>query len=109
MRIRRTCGEVVNENTDFSTFKWKVGLRFPNRDAFKKTIIKYVVTNDRNLSFVVNNKNKQQRLGVKCLLGCPFRLYASWDSWRACFVVKSIDCEHSCNRNIETNKQMKST
>ena len=41
VRRRRTCGEVVNENTDFSTFKWKVRLRFPNRDAFKKAIPKY--------------------------------------------------------------------
>ena len=105
---KKTCGEVVNKNINFSTFQWKVGLRFPNRDAFKKAIAKFAVTNGRNLSFVVSNKNRQQRLGVKCFPGCPFRLYASWDSLRACFVVKSIDCEHSCNRNLETNKQMKS-
>ena len=59
----RTYGEVVNENTDFSTFQWKVGLRFPNRDAFKKATAKYVVTNGRNLSFVVNNKNRHKDLG----------------------------------------------
>ena len=74
---RRTCGDVVNENTNFSIFQWKVGLRFPNRDAFKKVVVKFVITNGRNLSLVVSNKNMQQRLGVKCLLGCPFRLYAS--------------------------------
>lgn len=33
--------EIVDENTNFSTFKWKVGLRFPNRDAFRRTIAKY--------------------------------------------------------------------
>ena len=77
VRSRRTCGEVVNENTDFSTFKWKVVLRFPNKDAFKKAIAKYVVTNGRNLTFVISNKNRQQRLGVKCFPGCPFRWYAS--------------------------------
>ena len=99
----------MNENTNVSIFQWKVGLRFPNKYAFKKVIAKFVVTNGRNLSFVVNNKNRQQRLGVKCLSGCPFRLYAYWDSLRACFVVKSVDGEHSCNINIEANKQMKST
>ena len=58
MPSRRTCEEVVKENTNFSTFQWKVGLRFPNRDAFKKAIAKYAVTNGKNLSFVVSNKNR---------------------------------------------------
>ena len=35
-RKMRSKGLVVNENTDFSTFKWKVGLRFPNIDAFQR-------------------------------------------------------------------------
>ena len=61
------------------------------------------------MSFVVSNKNMQQRLGVKCLIGCPFRLYASWDSRRACFVLKLVDGEHNCNRNMNANKKMKST
>ena len=58
VRRRRTCGEVVNDNMNFSTFQWKVELRFPNRDAFKKAIAKFVVTNGRNLSFIVSNKNR---------------------------------------------------
>ena len=37
-------GFVVNENTNFSTFKWKVGLRFPNRDAFKRAVTKFGIT-----------------------------------------------------------------
>ena len=57
----------MNEITNFSKFQWKASLKFPNRDAFKKKIAKFAVTNDRNLSFVVSNKNMQQRLGVKCL------------------------------------------
>ena len=99
----------MNENTNFLTFQWKVGLIFPNRDAFKRAVTKFVITQNRNLSFVINNKNKQQRLGAKCLTGWPFRLYASWDSRRACFVVKSMDGEHHCNINMDANKQMKST
>ena len=54
----------MNENTNFSTFQWKVGLRFPNREAFKKVVAKFEVTNGKNLSFVVSNKNRQQRLKV---------------------------------------------
>ena len=70
----------MNENTYFSTFQWKVKLRFPNRDVFKKAVSKFVVTNDRNLSFIVSNKNRQKRLEVNCLPRYPFRLYSSWDS-----------------------------
>ncbi|XP_056698603.1 uncharacterized protein [Spinacia oleracea] len=46
---------------------------------------------------------------VKCVVGCPFRLYGSWDTRRACFVVKSIDGDHTCCRNMEANRQLKST
>ena len=60
----------MNENTNFSTFQWKIGLKFPNRDAFKKAIAKFVITNGINLSYIVGNKNMQQRLGIKCLTGC---------------------------------------
>ena len=72
-------------------------------------ITKFAITRGRNLSFVVINKNKQQRLGVKCLTCNPFRSHASWDLRRACFVVKSVDGEHSCNINMDANKKIKST
>ena len=39
----------------------------------------------------------------------PFKLHASWDSWRAYFIMKSVNGEHSCNRNMDANKKMKST
>ena len=64
-------GLVVNENTYFSTFQWKVGLRFPNGDAFKTTIAKFSITHGRKLNFIVSNKNRQQRLGQ----GKKFRKY----------------------------------
>ena len=48
----------MNENTNSSTFKWKVGFIFSNRDAFKKTITKFAITQGRNLSFVVSSKNR---------------------------------------------------
>ena len=46
----------MNKNTTFSTFQWKVGLRFPNRDVFKRAVTKFVIKHGRNLSFVVSNK-----------------------------------------------------
>ena len=94
-------GLVVNKNTNFSTFQWKVALRFPNRDAFKKAIAKFSITQGRNLSFVVSNKNRQQRLGVKYMTNYPIRLYSSWNSRTTCFIVKSMNGEHNCNRNMD--------
>ncbi|KAL2944418.1 putative protein FAR1-RELATED SEQUENCE 10 [Bienertia sinuspersici] len=55
------------------------------------------------------DESRQQRLGVKCNPGCPFRLYCSWDSRRAAFVVKSVEDQHTCVRNMESNRQLKST
>ncbi|KAL2943151.1 Retrovirus-related Pol polyprotein from transposon TNT 1-94 [Bienertia sinuspersici] len=95
--------------TDFTLFKWKVGQRFPTRELFREAVAKFAVFQGRNLSIVVSNHNRQQWLGVKCTKGCPFKLYASWDSRRATFVVKSLTEEHTCSRNMERNKQMKST
>ncbi|KAL2930621.1 Antiviral helicase SKI2 [Bienertia sinuspersici] len=99
---------VVHEGTDWNTFEWKVGQRFPNRKSFKEAVTKYAVYQGRNLSFVGSNKNRQQRFEVKCLPGCAFRLYASWDSGRDCFLLKSVDTGHCCSRNMEKNKQLKS-
>ncbi|KAL2904729.1 Halomucin [Bienertia sinuspersici] len=99
---------VVHEGTDWNTFEWKVGQRFPNRKSFKEAVTKYAVYQGRNLSFVGSNKNRQQRFEVKCLPGCAFRLYASWDSGRDCFLLKSVDTGHCCIRNMEKNKQLKS-
>ncbi|KAL2938185.1 Calcium-transporting ATPase PAT1 [Bienertia sinuspersici] len=41
--------------------------------------------------------------------GCPFKLYASWDSRRGTFVVKSVVNENTCLRNMERNRQLKSS
>ncbi|KAL2932963.1 Serum amyloid A protein [Bienertia sinuspersici] len=100
---------VVNSSTDFSNLKWVVGIRFPNREEFKECVTRYAVAQGRNLTWVVSDKGRQQRLGVKCNPGCPFRLYCSWDSRRAAFVVKSVEDQHTCVRNMESNRQLKST
>lgn len=67
------------------------------------------ITCRRNLYFATSNRRRQGRMEVKCITGRPFKLFASWDSRRVCFVVKSIDDEHNCTRNMEANRQMTST
>ncbi|KAL2903319.1 Gag-Pol polyprotein [Bienertia sinuspersici] len=107
-RRRSKRGDLVSDKTDFSVFEWKVGQRFANRDKFKNAVVTFGILQGRNLSFVVSNKNRGQRVGVTCSTGCPFKVYASWDSRRATFVVKSVMSEHTCTRTMERNRQLKS-
>ncbi|KAL2928247.1 Isoleucine--tRNA ligase [Bienertia sinuspersici] len=108
-RRRRGNRMVVSDGTDWTTFEWRVGHRFPNRKSFKDAVARYAIFQGRNLSVVLSDKKRGQRLGVKCLPGCNFSLYASWDSATNCFIVKSVKSGHSCVRNMEKNKQLKST
>ncbi|KAL2900434.1 Nascent polypeptide-associated complex subunit alpha muscle-specific form [Bienertia sinuspersici] len=100
---------LVGNDTDFKVFKWRVGQRFPSRDEFKSAVAKYGILQGRNLTFVISNKNRQQRIGVRCVEGCSFKLYSSWDSRKASFVVKTVVDEHTCTRNMDRNRQLKST
>ncbi|CAH9134895.1 unnamed protein product [Cuscuta epithymum] len=100
---------VVNEHTDYNILEWKVGTRFESREKFRDAVVRFAVAQGRNLMFSVSDKKRQQRLGAKCVPGCPFRIYASWDSRRGSFVVKSVVGAHMCHRNMEANKQLKSS
>ncbi|KAL2922891.1 Protein FAR-RED IMPAIRED RESPONSE 1, partial [Bienertia sinuspersici] len=91
---RERRGDLVHADTDFSSFE---------------SVKKYSVHQGRNLGFVVSNRNKNNRVGVNCLKGCPFKLYGSWDTRRGTFVVKLVMGEHTCIRNIERNKHLKSS
>ncbi|KAL2944775.1 Mediator of RNA polymerase II transcription subunit 13 [Bienertia sinuspersici] len=106
---RKARGLLVSANTDWNSFVWKVGQRFTSREAFRDGVAQYAIAQGRNLRFVSSNKSKQQRMEAKCVLGCPFRVYGSWDNRRACFVVKSIDSEHTCSRNMVKNRQLKAS
>ncbi|KAL2901090.1 hypothetical protein RDABS01_026172 [Bienertia sinuspersici] len=108
-RRKKTKCLVVNSSIDFSNLKWVVGIRFPNKEEFKEYETRYVVAHGRNLTWVMSDKGRQQRLEVKCNPGCPFRLYCSWDSRSDAFVVKSVEDQHTCVRNMESNRQLKST
>ncbi|KAL2898833.1 Large-conductance mechanosensitive channel, partial [Bienertia sinuspersici] len=102
-------GLLVGKDTDFSKFQWQVGQRFTSRAEFKQAVTKFAIFQGRNLCVVAANNKRQQRIGVRCSEGCPFWLYASWDSRRGSFVVKRVMNEHTCLRNMEKNIQLKST
>ncbi|KAL2930882.1 E3 ubiquitin-protein ligase TTC3 [Bienertia sinuspersici] len=59
---------VVNSQTDFSKFKWSVGIRFANRHEFRECVVRYAVAQGRNLTWVVSDKGRNQGLGVNAML-----------------------------------------
>ncbi|KAL2943083.1 Antiviral helicase SKI2 [Bienertia sinuspersici] len=78
---------LVSIESDFKVFSWKVGQRFATRSDFKKAVAKFDIYQGRNVSIKISNKSRQQRVGVRCLNGCPF--------------------QHTCTRNMKKNKQLK--
>ncbi|XP_021726150.1 uncharacterized protein LOC110693302 [Chenopodium quinoa] len=62
----------------------------------------------RDLTYDIRNTKVNQSLGVKCVEGCAFYLYGAWESRRATFVVKTVQLEHTCHRNMKRNRQLKS-
>ena len=57
----------------------------------------------------MSDKSKLNKLGVRCIEGCPFKLYASWDKTRASFIVKKVNGDHTCQRNMDSNRQFKAS
>lgn len=108
-RRQRRKNAVVNSQTDFTKLNWTVGIKFPNREQFKECVTRYAIAQGRNLTWKVSDKGSNQRLGVRCNPGCPFRMYASWDNRRGALVVKSVEDQHTCLRNMQANRQLKST
>ncbi|KAL2940041.1 Deoxyuridine 5'-triphosphate nucleotidohydrolase [Bienertia sinuspersici] len=53
---------LVSENSDWASFKWRAGQRFPTRELFKKAVAKFAIIQGRNLSIVVSNKKKMIRV-----------------------------------------------
>lgn len=76
-RKRRGRGLLVSDDTDFTDFVWKVGLRFPSRETFRSDVGRFAITCGRNLYFATSNRRMQGRMEGKCNTDCPFRLFAS--------------------------------
>ncbi|XP_057535489.1 uncharacterized protein LOC130813663 [Amaranthus tricolor] len=90
-------------------FKWIVGQVFSTPIELKEAIRKYAIHQGRNVKFCLSDKSKLNKLGVRCIDGCPFKLYASWDKTRASFIVKKVNGDHTCQRNIAFNCQFKAS
>ncbi|KAK9067585.1 hypothetical protein SSX86_011696 [Deinandra increscens subsp. villosa] len=100
---------IVTDTTNWSKWQWVPGTRFATRDAFREAVRRYAVTNGRNLKISVSNKNRNGRLGAYCVQGCPFKVYLSFVEKKACYMVKSVTMEHTCQRNMNKNIQLTSS
>ena len=97
----------VYGQTALRKFKWIVGHVFSTPVEFNEVVRKYAIHQERNVKFCLSDKCKLNKLGVRCIEGCPFKLYASWDKTRASFIVKKVNGEHTCQRNMDLNRQFK--
>jgi MuDR family transposase len=84
-------------------------LFFPNCVAFREAVKKYAFAQGRNLKIDISDKKKCQRVGVRCVEGCPFRIYGSWEHNIASYIVKGVVSTHKCQRNMNKNRQLKSS
>ncbi|VFQ75657.1 unnamed protein product [Cuscuta campestris] len=100
---------VINKYTDFTKLTWVVGMRFSNREAFRDAVVRYALAQGKNLTFCKSDVKKNQRLGVGCVDGCPFKLFASWESRRGTFLLKAVNNTHLCTRDMMANRQLKSS
>ncbi|XP_060183285.1 uncharacterized protein LOC132613276 [Lycium barbarum] len=73
---------------------WETGLAFESAKQFRKALTRYVVQQHIELDKYVNEPT---RVRVKCTAGCPWLLFASFDSRTNDFVVKNYNPVHKCN------------
>ncbi|XP_059277927.1 uncharacterized protein LOC132032172 [Lycium ferocissimum] len=73
---------------------WETGLAFESAKQFRKALTRYAVQEHVELDKYVNEPT---RVRVKCTAGCPWLLFANYDSRTNDFVVKNYNPVHKCN------------
>ena len=56
-----------------------VGIVFGNCLEFRQAVTRYAIAQGRNVKICASDKKRLQRIGVRCVEGCPFRIFASLD------------------------------
>jgi hypothetical protein len=88
-----------DEDMRNSTFS--VGLVFPSREKLREVIDEYTVRNRVDIKLPRNDKI---RIRAHCDEGCPWNLYASFDSRMKSFVVKTYYGRHNCQKQWKVRK-----
>ncbi|CAH9110754.1 unnamed protein product [Cuscuta epithymum] len=79
---------------------WKVGMKFASPEIFKKQVVRYAIIAGYSIRF---SKSEKVKIAARCKEGCVWRIYASWDGLKESFVVKSLNPNHTCNRQDYEN------
>ncbi|CAO2144664.1 unnamed protein product [Urochloa humidicola] len=87
------------EDMDNPTFK--VGMFFESVEALRSAITEYSVKNRVEIKMP---RNDRQRIRAHCADGCPWNLYASWDSRVKTFMVKTYFGKHNCHKRVGIEK-----
>ncbi|KAM0875264.1 hypothetical protein ACQ4PT_036948 [Festuca glaucescens] len=73
--------------------KFQIGQKFESTNQLKAAIRQHSCKHRKPIKFPKNDKT---RVLAKCEPGCPWELYASWDSRTKSFVVKRYETKHTC-------------
>ena len=80
---------------------FSVGLVFPSVEKLREAINEYSVRNRVDIKLP---RNDRTRVRAHCAEGCPWNLYASWDSRVKSFVVKTYYGGHTCQKEWKVRK-----
>ena len=80
---------------DANNPSFSVGLVFPTIEKLRQAITEYSV---RNRVEIKMPRNDKRRLRAHCAEGCPWNIYASFDSRVKSFVVKTYFGGHNCHK-----------
>lgn len=86
---------------DMSNPTFSVGLVFSTVEKLREAIGEYSV---RNRVEIKMPRNDRIRVKAHCVEGCPWNLYASFDSRMKSFVVKTYYGRHTCQKEWSVRK-----
>ncbi|CAN6164102.1 unnamed protein product [Urochloa humidicola] len=74
---------------------FEVGMLFPSVEMLRAAITEYSLKQRVEIKLP---RNDQRRIRAFCADGCPWNMYASWDSRAKAFMVKTYNDAHNCQK-----------
>ncbi|CAN6352866.1 unnamed protein product [Urochloa humidicola] len=83
---------------DMSNPEFKVGMVFSSIDELREAISEYSIRNRVAINKPINDK---KRIKAHCAEGCPWFMWASFDSRAKGIMVKTYEGKHTCKKEWE--------